>query len=38
MVAAGAELLEAPTEQFWGDLRARLRDPFGYTWDLAQPL
>lgn len=38
MAAAGASVLEEPTEQFWGDLRARVRDPFGYVWDLAQPL
>ncbi len=36
--AAGATLVEEPTEQFWGDLRARVRDPFGYVWDLAQPV
>ncbi|MFJ2617706.1 VOC family protein [Glutamicibacter sp. NPDC087344] len=38
MREAGASVLEEPTEQFWGDLRARVRDPFGYIWDLARPI
>ncbi|MCE5294289.1 MAG: hypothetical protein LLF94_06710 [Chlamydiales bacterium] len=25
-----------PNMTFWGDLRARLRCPFGYIWDIAQ--
>lgn len=37
MTARGAALLLAPDTTFWGDIRARLRDPFGYLWDLAQP-
>ncbi|MCP1225011.1 glyoxalase/bleomycin resistance/extradiol dioxygenase family protein [Sebaldella sp. S0638] len=28
------EISETP----WGDLRARLRDPFGYVWDIAQKI
>ncbi|SDT16686.1 Uncharacterized conserved protein PhnB, glyoxalase superfamily [Paenibacillaceae bacterium GAS479] len=36
MTRAGAELLMEPEETFWQDLRARLRDPFGYVWDIAQ--
>jgi len=38
MTRAGAELLMELAETFWQDLRARLRDPFGYVWDIAQPL
>jgi PhnB protein len=25
-------------ERVWGDLKARVKDPFGYVWDLAQKL
>lgn len=35
-VASGATEVFAAREEFWGDLRARIRDPFGYTWDFAQ--
>lgn len=38
MQSAGATLLLAPEEMFWGDLRARLKDPFGYVWDVAEKL
>lgn len=31
-VAAGATLLMAPTDQFYGERSCRLRDPFGHTW------
>ena len=31
-VAAGATLLLPPTDQFYGERSARLRDPFGHTW------
>lgn len=31
-VAAGAELLQPPTDQFHGDRTAILRDPFGHVW------
>lgn len=34
-VAAGAEVLTPPEDQFWGDRVAALRDPFGYRWNLA---
>lgn len=34
-VAAGATALQPPTDQFWGDRTARVRDPFGHTWGLA---
>jgi PhnB protein len=35
-VAAGATSLEGPADQFWGDRTARVADPFGYRWSLAQ--
>ncbi|MEV0091672.1 VOC family protein [Streptomyces sp. NPDC050738] len=31
-VAAGAELLQAPADQFHGDRTAMLRDPHGHVW------
>ncbi|MCI4352164.1 MAG: VOC family protein [Thermoplasmata archaeon] len=34
-VAAGATSLSAPTDMFWGDRHARIRDPFGHEWSLA---
>lgn len=34
-VAAGAEPLMAPTDAFWGDRYAIVRDPFGHRWSLA---
>lgn len=33
---AGATIVSAPAAQFWGDLKARVVDPFGYLWDLAE--
>ncbi|MBX3604945.1 MAG: VOC family protein [Piscinibacter sp.] len=30
--AAGAQVLMAPADQFYGERSARLRDPFGHTW------
>jgi len=30
--AAGASVLMPPTDQFYGERSARLRDPFGHTW------
>jgi uncharacterized glyoxalase superfamily protein PhnB len=38
MVEAGATVLIEPTEMFWGDLKARVKDPFGFIWDIAQKL
>jgi PhnB protein len=35
-VAAGATALMPPTEMFWGDTYARLKDPFGVTWAMNQ--
>ena len=31
-VAAGAEMLMPPTDQFYGERSCRIRDPFGHTW------
>jgi uncharacterized glyoxalase superfamily protein PhnB len=36
MKACGGVEVFRPREEMWGDLRSRLRDPFGYVWDLAQ--
>lgn len=38
MRAAGANVLAEPEQQFWGDLKARVADPLGYHWDIAQKL
>lgn len=35
MVSAGAELLMAPADMFWGERFARLRDPFGHEWGIS---
>lgn len=32
--AAGAELLQAPSDMFYGDRMAMLKDPFGHIWVL----
>jgi PhnB protein len=32
---AGATSLSAPTDMFWGDRHARIRDPFGHEWSIA---
>jgi uncharacterized glyoxalase superfamily protein PhnB len=34
--AAGAEILTAPTDQFYGDRTYRARDPEGHVWTFAQ--
>ena len=34
-VAAGASALMPPTDMFWGDRYAKLRDPFGHLWSIA---
>ncbi|MCE0722489.1 MULTISPECIES: VOC family protein [Legionella] len=31
----GCKSMEEPHIEFWGDKKARLRDPFGYIWDIA---
>jgi PhnB protein len=32
---AGAVSISAPTDMFWGDRHARIRDPFGHEWSIA---
>lgn len=32
---AGAESVQAPEDQFYGDRTANVRDPFGNMWDIA---
>jgi PhnB protein len=34
-VGAGASSVSQPTDQFWGDRMATVKDPFGNTWSLA---
>ena len=34
-VAAGATVKTPPTNMFWGDRFAKVRDPFGHEWSLA---
>lgn len=31
-----AKVIAEPEMQFWGDLKGRIQDPFGYIWDLAE--
>lgn len=38
MIAKGAVLLMEPTDMFWGERFARVRDPFGHEWGIAQSL
>jgi uncharacterized glyoxalase superfamily protein PhnB len=33
--AAGAKVVQAPTDQFWGDRIAIIEDPDGYRWTFA---
>jgi len=35
-VAAGCEVKMPLADQFWGDRCGHLRDPFGFTWAIAQ--
>lgn len=34
--AAGAEVLQLPTNKFYGERTSRLKDPFGHVWLLGQ--
>ncbi len=34
-VAAGAKILMAPQDQFWGDRTGRIMDPAGHVWTIA---
>jgi uncharacterized glyoxalase superfamily protein PhnB len=38
MQKAGATVLKPAEKMFWGDLKARVQDPFGYIWDIAQKI
>ncbi|MGB0953697.1 MAG: VOC family protein [Planctomycetota bacterium] len=38
MVDQGAELLMEPTDMFWGERFARVRDPFGHEWGITTVL
>lgn len=38
MTGLGSELLMEPTDMFWGERFARVRDPFGHEWGLATVL
>lgn len=33
-----SKIITEPEMQFWGDLKARIQDPFGYIWDLAEKI
>ena len=35
MLDGGSELLMEPTDMFWGERFARVRDPFGHEWGVA---
>ena len=35
---AGAEVIHALEDQFWGNRQGQIADPFGHRWNLAQPL
>lgn len=37
-VAAGAEAIEPPSDQFWGDRTAYIKDPDGYPWMAASKI
>ena len=37
-VAAGATVVRPLEDMFWGDRYGQLRDPFGHSWSLSQPL
>lgn len=38
MQSHGAEVLMEPTDMFWGERFARVRDPFGHEWGIATQL
>jgi PhnB protein len=37
-LAAGAEAVHEPADQFWGERHGQLSDPFGHRWNVAQHL
>ena len=38
MKSNGAEVVMEPTDVFWGERFARVRDPFGHEWGITTPL
>ena len=34
-VEAGCEVMSEPTDMFWGDRMAKVKDPFGHCWGIA---
>jgi PhnB protein len=32
------KVLQEPRNEWWGDKKCRLEDPFGYIWEIATPL
>ena len=38
MNSNGAEVVMAPTDVFWGERFARVRDPFGHEWGITTRL
>ena len=36
--AAGAEIIQEPTDQFYGERQYRARDPEGHVWTFSQPI
>jgi uncharacterized glyoxalase superfamily protein PhnB len=37
-VAAGAEIVRAPQDQFYGERSGTLRDPFGHEWNIGHEI
>ena len=37
-VAAGATVVMAPADMFWGDRYCQVKDPFGHKWSIAHKL
>lgn len=37
-VAAGAQVLIAPQDQFYGERSGRIRDPFGHSWNIGHSI
>lgn len=37
-IAAGASVIMAPADQFYGQRSAKIRDPFGHEWGLGQAI
>lgn len=37
-VSAGAEIVMALADQFWGDRYGQVKDPFGHSWSIGSPI